>query len=106
MEDYKKKRGVIKCQLIFFQNFIDKLQNLVYESTSLHSKLTIELRTRLRKDKPLLDNLLSIQMQIEESGSDLDELELHKFKVFENAYFELIAVGKSLLSARSITANN
>lgn len=98
MEPLKKKRAAIKRQLSFFQNYVKKIEVKVAQATTVDPKLVVELKKRVAKVEPLLDEFNEVQLDIETITDDPAIVALAEAESFQDTYFETVSLAESLLS--------
>lgn len=92
MEAFKKKRAVIKRQLSFFKNYVNRIKD-----TTLSVQSTLELKKRIDKVESLLDAFNDVQLEIEVISDDQSIIALDEAEVFANTCFESISLAESLI---------
>lgn len=102
MENLQNKRTAINRQLSTFQNYIDKITaSLSDENGSITEQDVTEIKRRLMKFEPLLDNFNDIQFKIDIlSSTDNTQIELRE--AFENAYYKLIVTAEKIIADHTL----
>lgn len=90
MENLKVKRGHIKGKLTRFKQFLSKI-----DRNNLNEKVFEELRLRVERYEPLLDEFDSVQSELEALQlSDIDESDRDEF---ETLYYEVLGEANALM---------